>query len=214
MQPSNKNTVNTMYTKAVEVSQQLQDGEKFVKWDEDSGIATPVTLKVDKYGFYLHWVDQNNEMDMLDIAIIRDTRTGKYAKIPKDSKLQSFVTMGSQDSLEDKTVTICYGSDFVNVNFINFCTTRAEIAQHWTEQLFQLAYNLIQLNTSTTMFLLKAHTKLTLTADKSEKIPVKNIIKMFTQNKEDRKRVEKALDISGFPSGKVSFVLIIINIIF
>lgn len=27
---------------------------------------------------------------------------------------------------------------------------------------------------------------------------------MFTQNKDDRKRVEKALDISGFPSGKVS----------
>lgn len=36
---------------------------------------------------------------------------------------------------------------------------------------------------------------------------------MFTQNKEDRKRVEKALDISGFPSGKVSFVLTIVNII-
>lgn len=48
-------------------------------------MATPVTLKVDKYGFYLHWVDQNNEMDMLDIAVIRDTRTGKYAKIPKVS---------------------------------------------------------------------------------------------------------------------------------
>lgn len=27
---------------------------------------------------------------------------------------------------------------------------------------------------------------------------------MFTQNKEDRKRVEKALDIAGLPSGKVS----------
>ncbi|XP_032681763.1 1-phosphatidylinositol 4,5-bisphosphate phosphodiesterase classes I and II isoform X3 [Odontomachus brunneus] len=195
-----------MQTKPVEVPQQLQDGEKFVKWDEDSGVATPVTLKVDKYGFYLHWVDQNNEMDMLDIAIIRDTRTGKYAKIPKDPKVKSFVTMGSQDSLEDKTVTICYGSDFVNMNFINFCTTRAEIAQHWTEQLFQLAYNLIQLNTSTTMFLLKAHTKLALTVDKSEKIPVKNIVKMFAQNKDDRKRVEKALDISGFPSSKSDVV--------
>ncbi|KMR05229.1 1-phosphatidylinositol- -bisphosphate phosphodiesterase classes i and ii, partial [Lasius niger] len=56
------------------------------------------------------------------------------------------------------------------------------------------------------MFLLKAHTKLTLTVDKSEKIPVKNIIKMFTQNKEDRKRVEKALDISGFPTGKSDVV--------
>ncbi|XP_018349687.1 PREDICTED: 1-phosphatidylinositol 4,5-bisphosphate phosphodiesterase classes I and II isoform X4 [Trachymyrmex septentrionalis] len=199
---SNKGTGVTMHIKPVEVSEQLQTGEKFIKWDEDSGVATPVTLKVDKYGFYLHWVDQNNEMDMLDIAIIRDTRTGKYAKVPKDPKLKSLVTMGSQDSLEDKTVTICYGSDFVNMNFINFCTTRAEIAQHWSEQLFQMAYNLIQLNISTTMFLLKAHTKLILTTDKNEKIPVKNIVKMFAQNKDDRKRVEKALDISGFPSGK------------
>ncbi|KAI4489453.1 hypothetical protein M0802_011125 [Mischocyttarus mexicanus] len=199
---ANKAQINAVQTKPVEVSQQLQDGEKFIKWDEDSGVATPVTLKVDKFGFYLHWVDQNNEMDILDIATIRDTRTGKYAKIPKDSKLKSLVTMGSQDSLEDKTVTICYGSDFVNVTFINFCTTRAEIAQHWTDQLLQLAYNLTQLNTSTTMFLQKAHTRLVLTADKLGKIPVKNIIRMFTQNKEDRKRVEKALDISGLPSGK------------
>ncbi|XP_035723620.1 1-phosphatidylinositol 4,5-bisphosphate phosphodiesterase classes I and II-like isoform X2 [Vespa mandarinia] len=198
----NKAQINAVQTKPVEVSQQLQDGEKFIKWDEDSGVATPVTLKVDKFGFYLHWVDQNNEMDILDIATIRDTRTGKYAKIPKDPKLKSLVTMGSQDSLEDKTVTICYGSDFVNMTFINFCTTRAEIAQHWTDQLLQLAYNLTQLNTSTTMFLQKAHTRLILTIDKSGKIPVKNIIRMFTQNKEDRKRVEKALDISGLPSGK------------
>ncbi|XP_011165948.1 1-phosphatidylinositol 4,5-bisphosphate phosphodiesterase classes I and II isoform X1 [Solenopsis invicta] len=199
---SNKSTGVTTHIKPVEVSQQLQGGEKFIKWDEDSGVATPVTLKVDKYGFYLHWVDQNNEMDMLDIAVIRDTRTGKHAKIPKDPKLKSLVTMGPQDSLEDKTLTVCYGSDFFNMSFINFCTTRAEIAQHWAEQLFQMAYNLIQLNTSTTMFLLKAHTKLALTADKNEKVPVKNIIKMFTQNKDDRKRVEKALDISGFPTGK------------
>ncbi|XP_012270478.1 1-phosphatidylinositol 4,5-bisphosphate phosphodiesterase classes I and II isoform X2 [Orussus abietinus] len=194
---------NAVQTKPVEVSKQLQEGQKFVKWDEDSGVATPVTLRVDKFGFYLHWVDQNNEMDMLDIAVIRDARTGKYAKVPKDPKLRSCVTMGSQEeSLEEKTVTICYGSDFVNMTFINFCTSRAEIARHWTDQLLQLAYNLTQLNTSTIMFLQKAHTKLTLTADKSGKIAVKNIIKMFAQNKEDRKRVEKALDISSLPSGK------------
>lgn len=28
-------------------------------------------------------------------------------------------------------------------------------------------------------------------------------MKMFAQNKEDRKRVEKALDMSGLPSGKI-----------
>lgn len=87
--------------------------------------------------------------------------------------MKACVSMGSQDLLEDKTVTICYGSDFVNVTFINFCTNRAEIARHWTDQLFQLAYNLTQLNTSTIMFLQKAHIRLTLTADKSGKIPSK-----------------------------------------
>ncbi|XP_011300454.1 1-phosphatidylinositol 4,5-bisphosphate phosphodiesterase classes I and II isoform X2 [Fopius arisanus] len=194
--------VNAVQTKAVEVSQQLQEGEKFIKWDEDSGVATPVTLRVDEFGFYLHWVDQNNEVDMIDIAVIRDARTGKFAKIPKDPKLKSLVTMGIQDSLEDKTVTICYASDFVNVTFINFCATRAEIARHWTDQLLQLAYNLTQLNSSTTMFLQKAHTKLVLGADKTGKIPSKNIIKMFTSNKEDRKRVEKAMENASLPSGK------------
>lgn len=91
----------------------------------------------------------------------------------QDPKLKSCVTMGSQDSLEDKTVTICYGSDFVNTTFINFCTTRAEIARQWTDELLQLAYNLTQLNTSTTMFLQKAHTRLTLMTDKQDKIAVK-----------------------------------------
>lgn len=52
---------------------------------QDSGAGTPVTLRVDQHGFYLHWIDQNHEMDYLDIATIRDTRTGKYAKIPKVS---------------------------------------------------------------------------------------------------------------------------------
>nr|CAD7401563.1 unnamed protein product [Timema poppensis] len=145
----------------------------------DSGVGTPVTLRVDKHGFYLHWVDQNKEMDMLDIATIRDARTGKYAKIPKDPKLRQIVTMGSQDTLEEKTVTICHGADFVNLTFANFCCTKREIAQLWTDEILKLAYNLPQLNSSAII-----------------------IVKMFAQNKDDRKKVEKALDISGMPSGK------------
>ena len=70
------------------------------------------------------------EMDMLDIATIRDTRTGRYAKIPKDPKLRQEVTMGPQeDTLEEKTVTVCCGSDLVNLSFINFFCTKKEIAQ-------------------------------------------------------------------------------------
>ncbi|XP_058056630.1 1-phosphatidylinositol 4,5-bisphosphate phosphodiesterase classes I and II [Anopheles bellator] len=186
----------------MDVPKALQDGEKFIKWDEDSCNGTPVTLRVDVKGFFLYWVDQNHEMDMLDIATIRDVRTGQYAKKPRDIKLRQIVTMGSQDTLEEKTVTVCYGADFVNVNFINFCCTRKEIARLWCDELIRMAYNLTQLNGPAIMFLQKAYTKLCLQVDKSGKIPVKNIIKTFATNKDDRRRVEKALDVSGLPSGK------------
>lgn len=52
---------------------------------QDSCNGTPVTLRVDVKGFFLYWVDQNHEMDMLDIATIRDVRTGQYAKKPRVS---------------------------------------------------------------------------------------------------------------------------------
>ena len=81
----NKVMGSVLQFRPVEVSQQLQKGDKFVKWDEDSGIATQGMLKVDQFGFYLQWIDQNKEMEILDIAVIRDTRTGKHAKVPKVS---------------------------------------------------------------------------------------------------------------------------------
>ncbi|XP_063626366.1 1-phosphatidylinositol 4,5-bisphosphate phosphodiesterase classes I and II [Cydia splendana] len=187
----------------IEVPKALQDGEKFMKWDEDSGqTGLPVTLRVDAKGFFLFWTDQNMEVEMLDIATIRDVRTGIQAKVPKDQKIRNVVLFGSQGSLEEKTVTVCYGADFVNVTFINFCCTRKEIAQMWTEELFALAYNLNQLNNPTIKFLEKMHTKIILKADKSGKILVKNIVRLFAQNKDDKKRVEKALSESGLPTGK------------
>ena len=42
-------------------------------------------MRVDAKGFFLCWVDQNNEIDILDIATIRDVRTGQYAKKPRVS---------------------------------------------------------------------------------------------------------------------------------
>ncbi|XP_026732316.1 1-phosphatidylinositol 4,5-bisphosphate phosphodiesterase classes I and II [Trichoplusia ni] len=188
--------------KPIEVPKALQEGEKFIKWDEDSGTGLPVTLRVDPKGYFLYWTDQNMEVEMLDIATIRDVRTGGHAKVPKDPKIRNVVLIGSQGSLEEKTVTVCHGADFVNVTFINFCCTRKEIAQLWTEGLFTMAYNLNQLNNPTIKFLEKLHTKITLKADKSGKILVKNIVKLLAQNKEDKKRVEKALSESGLPTGK------------
>lgn len=52
---------------------------------QDSSNGTPVTLRVDPKGFYLYWTDQNNELDLLDITLIRDVRTGPFAKKPRVS---------------------------------------------------------------------------------------------------------------------------------
>lgn len=44
------------------------------------------------------------------------------------------ITMGAaQDTLEEKSLTVAYGPDFVNITFINFSTSKKEIAKVWTE---------------------------------------------------------------------------------
>lgn len=48
-------------------------------------------MRVDPKGFYLCWVDQNNELDILDIATIRDVRNGQYAKKPRVSKIANSI---------------------------------------------------------------------------------------------------------------------------
>ncbi|KAG8201638.1 hypothetical protein JTE90_012706 [Oedothorax gibbosus] len=169
----------------------------------DSTVGTPVTLRVDPNGFFLYWTDQNNETEFLEISSIRDARTGKYSKIPRDGKLKESITMGTPDTpLEDKQVTVIYAADLVNINAIHYSCTTKEIAQLWTDHLLKMAYNLLAINASAAVFLEKALTKVKLLTDRDGKIPVKNIVKMFAQHKDDKKRVEKALEGCGFPSGK------------
>ncbi|GBM78881.1 1-phosphatidylinositol 4,5-bisphosphate phosphodiesterase beta-1, partial [Araneus ventricosus] len=170
---------------------------------EDSTIGTPVTLKVDEKGFFLYWTDQNKETEFLEISCMRDVRTGRYSRVPKEGKLRDSVTMGPPDiPLEDKTVTVVYGPDLVNISFLNFCCIGREIAQEWTDALMKMAYNLLALNAPATMFLEKLYTKISLMVDRDGKVPVKNVVKLFAQNKEDKKRVEKALELCGVSTGK------------
>ena len=44
--------------------------------------------------------------------------------------MRDTVTMGSSDvPLEDKMVTICYGTDMVNLSFISFAANSRELAK-------------------------------------------------------------------------------------
>ncbi|CAK6967958.1 -phosphatidylinositol 4%2C5-bisphosphate phosphodiesterase beta-3 [Scomber scombrus] len=73
-----------------------------------------------------------------------------------------------------------------------------DTAKIWTDELFTLATNILSQNSSRNTFLLKAYTKLKLQVNQDGKIPVKNILKMFS----DKKRVETALEQCGLVNNK------------
>lgn len=48
----------------------------------------------------------------------------------QDQKLRESLSIGQQDqNLEDKTLSVCYGTDFVNVEWLNFVCSSSDIAQ-------------------------------------------------------------------------------------
>lgn len=177
------------------VVETLRRGSKFIKWDEEASSQNLVTLRVDSNGFFLYWTGPNMEVDTLDISSIRDTRTGRYARLPKDPKIREVLGFGGPDArLEEKLMTVVAGPDPVNTTFLNFMAVQDDTAKVWAEELFKLAMNILAQNASRNTFLRKAYTKLKLQVNQDGRIPVKNILKMFSA---DKKRVETALESCG-----------------
>ncbi|XP_015272294.1 PREDICTED: 1-phosphatidylinositol 4,5-bisphosphate phosphodiesterase beta-3 [Gekko japonicus] len=188
--------VHTLQLEPPRVPDTLLKGSKFIKWDEEPTNRALVTLRVDPQGFFLYWTGPSMEVDILDISSIRDTRTGRYAKLPKDPKIREILGFGgSEQHPEDKLVTVVYGPDLVNTSFLNFmAVVQDDTAKIWTEGLFDLATNILAQNASRNTSLQKAYTRLKLQVNQDGRIPVKNILKMFSA---DKKRVETALESCG-----------------
>ncbi|XP_024429950.2 1-phosphatidylinositol 4,5-bisphosphate phosphodiesterase beta-3 [Desmodus rotundus] len=177
------------------VVETLRRGSKFIKWDEEASSRNLVTLRVDSNGFFLYWTGPNMEVDTLDISSIRDTRTGRYARPPRDPKIREVLGFGGPEArLEEKLMTVVAGPDPVNTTFLNFMAVQDDTAKVWAEELFKLAMNILAQNASRNTFLRKAYTKLKLQVNQDGRIPVKNILKMFSA---DKKRVETALESCG-----------------
>lgn len=182
------------------VSQTLRNGSNFSKWDEDLSTVTPVTLRVDPHGFYLHWTDQNKDTELLDLTLVKDVRTGRSTKTPKEAKLRELLDVGNLvGRLENRMVTVVTASDLVNVNQLIFIASQEDEAKVWCEELFALSSNLLSHNLNRDQTLLKAYVKLTLQPNTEGRIPVKNIVRLFSS---DRKRVENALENCKLPYGR------------
>uniref|UniRef100_A0A8C1EQU9 Phosphoinositide phospholipase C n=1 Tax=Cyprinus carpio carpio TaxID=630221 RepID=A0A8C1EQU9_CYPCA len=147
--------VHALQLKPVSVHDVLKRGSKFVKWDEEANsIPSLVTLKVDPDGFFLYW--SVGTMEILDISQIRDTRTGRFARMPKDPRLRETLGLNKGDSSPEMLLTIVYGNDLVNISFLNFQAVQDGYCKVWTDELFKLATNILSQNASRNTFLFKA----------------------------------------------------------
>uniref|UniRef100_A0A3P8UIX8 1-phosphatidylinositol 4,5-bisphosphate phosphodiesterase n=1 Tax=Cynoglossus semilaevis TaxID=244447 RepID=A0A3P8UIX8_CYNSE len=188
------------FLQAPEVKDYLVKGERFTKWSEDSTKTAPVTMKMDPKGFYVYWTNQSKETTFLDVATVRDTRTGKYAKLPKHSKVRNVFNMDFPDSNHlAKTLTIVSGPDMVNLTYHNFFASKEKVTQNWANDILAIAYNAERNNSCRQVYLEKIYVRISLQTNKDGKIPVKNIYKMFPA---DKKRVESALAAAHLPKGK------------
>ncbi|XP_058397204.1 1-phosphatidylinositol 4,5-bisphosphate phosphodiesterase beta-2 isoform X2 [Diceros bicornis minor] len=178
----------------------LSQGERFIKWDDETTIASPVILRVDPKGYYLYWTYQSKEMEFLDITSIRDTRFGKFAKIPKSQKLRDVFNMDFPDNnILLKTLTVVSGPDMVDLTFHNFVSYKENVGKDWAEDVLALVKHPLTANAPRSTFLDKILVKLKMQLNLEGKIPVKNFFQMFPA---DRKRVEAALSACHLPKGK------------
>ncbi|CAL8272202.1 unnamed protein product [Merluccius merluccius] len=183
-----------------QVKDYLVKGERFTKWSEDSTKTSPVTMKMDSKGYYLYWINQSKETTFLDVAHIRDTRIGKYAKIPKHPKVRNVFNLDFPDSNHlSKTLTIVSGLDMVNLTYYNFFAGKEKVTPNWAADILAIAYNAARANSCRQVFLDKIFMRISIQTNKDGKIPVKNIYKMFPA---DKKRVESALASAHLPKGK------------
>uniref|UniRef100_A0A8C3UPL2 Phosphoinositide phospholipase C n=1 Tax=Catharus ustulatus TaxID=91951 RepID=A0A8C3UPL2_CATUS len=183
-----------------EVKEYLCKGDRFIKWDDETSNASPVILRVDPQGFYVYWTYQSTEREILDITSIRDTRAGRFAKMPKSLKLREVFNLDHPYStFLQKTLTIVSGPDMVDLTFHNFVSYKENICQDWAEDIMAIARNPLTYNAPRYTFLEKILVKLKLQLNEEGKIPVRNIFQMFPA---DKKRVEEALSACHLPNGK------------
>ncbi|XP_030415317.1 1-phosphatidylinositol 4,5-bisphosphate phosphodiesterase beta-2 isoform X6 [Gopherus evgoodei] len=139
-------------------------------------------------------------MEFLDITSIRDTRVGKFAKIPKSQKLRDVFNLDFPDNnFLLKTLTVVTGTDMVDLTFHNFVSYKENVGKSWAEDIMAIVRNPLTFNASRYTFLEKILVKLKMQLSAEGKIPVRNIFQMFPA---DRKRVEAALHACHLPKGK------------
>ncbi|XP_051871492.1 1-phosphatidylinositol 4,5-bisphosphate phosphodiesterase beta-2-like [Pristis pectinata] len=188
----------------IKVKPFLVHGEKFIKWDDETGAGSPVVMRMDSQGHFLYWTYQNKQIHCLALTDIRDTRVGTFARVPKNPKIREIFDVDNPDSnFYSKCLTVVSGPDFPNLAFDNFVAFKTNVVKDWAAEILNIAIRPLTHNASRLFTINKMYTKIKIFVNEEKRIPVKNIYQMFPA---DRKRVEAALTACNLPSQKTDMI--------
>ncbi|XP_019500399.1 PREDICTED: LOW QUALITY PROTEIN: 1-phosphatidylinositol 4,5-bisphosphate phosphodiesterase beta-2 [Hipposideros armiger] len=129
----------------------LSQGERFIKWDDETTVASPVGAK----------------------------RRESHA-LPQSQKLRDVFNMDFPDNnFLMKTLTVVSGPDMVDLTFHNFVSYKENVGKDWAEDVLALVKHPLTANASRSTFLDKILVKLKMQLNPEGKIPVKNFFQMF-----------------------------------
>ncbi|XP_047028184.1 1-phosphatidylinositol 4,5-bisphosphate phosphodiesterase isoform X1 [Helicoverpa armigera] len=179
----------------------LLQGATFDRWTEEKDnteFEQNCLFKVDEYGFFIYWKSDGKDGDVIELCQVSDVRSGG---VPKDSKLNMNLVNKHGENLEDKSLTICSGTDYININYQHVVCPDAATAKAWKEALREITHNNKISNTCPRTNLMKHWMRLCFLTDPRGKVPVKVVARTFASGKTE-KLVYQCLSELGLPSGK------------
>ncbi|XP_031779002.1 1-phosphatidylinositol 4,5-bisphosphate phosphodiesterase isoform X2 [Nasonia vitripennis] len=185
----------------IEVPEALRAGCVFDRWTEEKDnteIELNCVFKVDEYGFFIYWQSEGKDGDVIELCQVSDIRAGG---IPKDLKLYDKLCTKDGEQLEERSLTICSGVDYTNINYQHVVCPDAVTAKTWLDGIRSITHN-VKANNVCPLTCLKKHwMRLRMLVDPNGKVPVKVVARTFASGKTE-KLVYQCLSDLGLPSGK------------
>ncbi|EZA57110.1 1-phosphatidylinositol 4,5-bisphosphate phosphodiesterase isoform X2 [Ooceraea biroi] len=185
----------------IEVPEALRTGCVFDRWTEEKDnteIEFDCTFKVDEYGFFIYWQSEGKDGDVIELCQVSDIRAGG---VPKDPKLYDKLLSKHGEQLDDKSLTICSGVDYTNINYQHVVCPDPATAKVWLDGVRSITHN-VKANNVCPLTCLKKHwMRLRMLVDPNGKVPVKVVARTFASGKTE-KLVYQCLSELGLPSGK------------
>ncbi|CAF0953457.1 unnamed protein product [Adineta ricciae] len=187
----------------IEVPTRLLKGDYFDRWDEENGsLEQNCLFRVDSYGFFIYWQSEGRDGQVIELSQVSDIRPGKAPSDPKiGADLMANSLVYGRGNIDERTVTICSGIDFVQISHTNITGADPATAKAWIEGLRKITHNHKANNICPTTILRKHWMKLSFMLNVNKKIPVRSISKTFASGRTE-KRIFEILKELGLPSGK------------